>query len=404
MKLSWFGRLALALFASLALGLGMTACGGGTIAYIWVLGQQYNQIAAFKVDDYTGNLTQAPHQPFTSGGSNPVMLVVKTGGRYLYVLNQGTYDSATGNWDGAGIVEFSVGGDGSLTYEQTYQSVGSDSQWMQLDNSSSFLYILDKYSPSGDGNGSITAFSIDATTGRLFLLDNETSIPPGQKAINYWEVGGSPFMMKQEGGCLYTVNSADQTITPYSVSGNGQLSPETTGTITTPAKTITSINGSGNNIILTDAGNNQIIPYTSGGSCQLSQLAGGIIDNINGASDPTYSLITTGGTNTYLYILNQQTTSIDQTAPFSSISAFLLDPTHGLSPLNGTQIFPTGAGPVCMVEDPTNKYIYTSDHNAGTVTGKIFDPSTGQLSDLPRGSTFTAVGQAACMAISGAID
>src|SRR6202012_3204480 len=90
MKLSWFGRLALALFASLALGLGMSACGGGTIAYLWVLGQQFNQISAFKVDDFTGNLTQTPHQPFASQGTNPVMLLVKTGGRFVYVLNQGT--------------------------------------------------------------------------------------------------------------------------------------------------------------------------------------------------------------------------------------------------------------------------------------------------------------------------
>lgn len=404
MKLSWFGRLALALFASLALGLGMTACGGGTIAYIWVLGQQYNQIAAFKVDDYTGNLTEAPHEPFTTGGDTPVMLVVKPGGRYLYVLNQGTYDSSTGVQTGDGIVEFSVGGDGSLTYEQTYHSEGFVPMWMQLDNSGGFLYVLDKYSPSGDGNGSITAFSIDSTTGRLFLLPNDTSIPPGQPAINYWEVGGSPLMMEQASGCLYTVNSTDQTITPYEVSGNGQLGTVTTGTITTNANDITSINGKGNYIILTDAGNNKIIPYTTGTGCSLSILNGGIIDNISGASDPTYSFISTGGTNLYLYVLNQQTTSTDQTAPFSSISGFLLDPTHGLSPLNGTQIFPTGAGPVCMLEDPTNKYMYISDHNAGTVTGKLFDSATGQLSDLKRGSTFTAVGEAGCLAISGAVD
>src|SRR5215467_13716969 len=88
MKLSWFGRLALALFASLALGLGMSACGGGTIAYLWVLGQQYNQIASFKVDDFTGNLTQTPHQPFASQGSNPVTILVKAGGRFVYVRSE----------------------------------------------------------------------------------------------------------------------------------------------------------------------------------------------------------------------------------------------------------------------------------------------------------------------------
>ncbi len=47
----------MALVATAALGLGMTACGGGTIGYMWVLGTYYNQISGFKIDDYTGNLT-----------------------------------------------------------------------------------------------------------------------------------------------------------------------------------------------------------------------------------------------------------------------------------------------------------------------------------------------------------
>ncbi len=89
MKLSRIGRVSMALVVSVAMGLGMTACGGGTIGFMWVLGTQYNQIAAFKIDDFTGNLTTPPGSPFTSGGSNPVSLVVKPGGRYLYVINKG---------------------------------------------------------------------------------------------------------------------------------------------------------------------------------------------------------------------------------------------------------------------------------------------------------------------------
>ena len=57
MKLSRIGRVSMALVVSVAMGLGMTACGGGTIGFMWVLGTQYNQIAGFKIDDFTGNLT-----------------------------------------------------------------------------------------------------------------------------------------------------------------------------------------------------------------------------------------------------------------------------------------------------------------------------------------------------------
>ena len=408
MKLRWFGRLALALFASLALGLGMTACGGGTIAYLWVVGQQYNQIAGFKVDDFTGNLTQVPHEPFASQGSNPVTLVVKPGGRYVYVLNQGTLPSScssaatcTVHWTGSGISEFSVGGDGTLTFQQHYDSQGYQPVWLQFDGSGSYLYVLDKYSQSGDGNGSITVFSVDPTTGRLTLVLNTQSIPPGSAAPTYFEVGASPLMMKSTGSCLYTVNSADQSITPFAESSGGQLTTTTTGKIATSASGISSINGNGTYIILTDAVNNTIIPYTIGGSnCALNILNGGIKANSAGTSNPTNTLISNN--NRYLYVLNQSTTNTTVTQPFSSISGFLIDASSGLTELTGSP-YSVDSGPVCAVEDPTNKYLFISDRNAGAVTGKIFDPNTGQLSQLSRGSTFSATGLAGCLAISGAV-
>lgn len=422
MKLSWFGRLALALFASLALGLGMSACGGGTVAYLWVIGQQYNQIAAFKVDDYTGNLTQTPHQPFSVQGTNPVSIVVKAGGRFVYVLNQGTTptlpptcktDAADChlNWTGSGIVEFSVGGDGSLTYQQTFNSQGFQPVWMQFDSTNSYLYVLDKYShnyqsdPTKAGydiNGSITVFSVDPTTGRLTLVLNTQSVPPGAPAPTFWEVGQNPLMMKSLGSCLFTVNSADQTITPYSQGAGGQLVNSTTGKFTPRTIDITSINGSGNTIILTDAGNNTIVPLSSSG-CNLSSNNGGTTANLPGTSNPVYSFIATGGTNTYLYILNQSTTNTTQNQPNSSISGFLVQSTS-LAPLNAGVPFSVDSDPVCMVEDPTNKYLYVSDHNPGQVTGKLFDSTTGNLGQLSRGSTFPATGLATCEAISGAVD
>jgi hypothetical protein len=57
-----------------------------------------------------------------------------------------------------------------------------------------------------------------------------------------------------------------------------------------------------------------------------------------------------------------------------------------------------------MVEDPTNQYVYISNHNDGTVTGKTFNSTTGELAQLSKGSTFAASGLAGCLAISGAID
>jgi 6-phosphogluconolactonase (cycloisomerase 2 family) len=150
MKLSLVGRWSMALFASLALGLGMTACGGGTIGYMWVLGQEYNQIAGFKVDQYSGNLTEVPGSPFSSNGSVPVSLVIKSGGRFVYVINQGVCPTAgcgTATNTGQSIALYSVGGDGTLVFQESYVSQGYVSEWAQMDSSGTYLYVLDKYSP-----------------------------------------------------------------------------------------------------------------------------------------------------------------------------------------------------------------------------------------------------------------
>ncbi len=425
MKLSLLGRWSMALFALLALGLGITACSGGTIGYMWVLGQQYNNIAGFKIDDYTGNLTQVINAPFSANGVAPVSIVVKPGGRYVYVVNQGTCPTTgcgTGPNVNQGVALFSVGGDGTLTYELTYQTQGYNSEWAQLDATGTYLYVLDKYAPSYDatnarwdgpntnGLGAISVFSLDSTTGRLTLVTNAQT---QQNNINtpFWLVGAQPFMMKVAGSCLFTLNG-DQSITPYSIASN-QLDTVTTGNITLPTVTATSITGNSTYVIVTDnltpAGQTpsttgQIYQYTVGTSCSLSasQGGGGIrISSTNGTPNPTYATIDSTGK--YLYVLNSSNSSTATNSAYSTISGYSINPSNAeLAPLTGSP-YTVGSGPVCMAEDPTNQYFYVSNYNDGTVTGKVIDPTTGILSDLKRGSTFTAVGHAGCVAVSGAV-
>jgi 6-phosphogluconolactonase (cycloisomerase 2 family) len=413
MKFSLFGRWLMALFASMVLGLGMTACGGGTIGYMWVLGQEYNQIGGFKIDDYSGNLTEVPGAPYSSNGSMPVSLVITSGGRYVFVVNQGIGGDATKKGTGQTIALYSVGGDGTLTFQQSYQSEGYISEWAQLSSDSSFLYVLDKYSPgmdpstglfnkpNTDGRGAITVFAVDATTGRLTLVTN-ASLKINSLNIPFFEVGDSPFMMKALAGCLYTVDSGDQTVYPYAVGTAGQLVTVTTGVFDPQMENITSINGTGGDVFLTDSGSNRIFGFQSGGQCNLTALNGGSTMNTVGTSMPAYSFLESKSK--YVYVLNQSTTSTNTTTPFSSISGFTINANGELSEIVPGQTFTVGSGPVCMVEDPSSQYMYISNHNDGTITGKQFDPNTGELSQLKRGSTFPTVGQPACLAVSGSID
>jgi 6-phosphogluconolactonase (cycloisomerase 2 family) len=381
----------------------MSACGGGTIAYMWVVGQQYSQITGFKVDDYTGNLTQAPGTPYTSGGVNPVSILVKPGGRYVYVINQGVGGGPNTPETSGGIAVFAVGGDGVLTYQQTYQSQGYVPVWAQFDNTGSFLYVLDRYAPDGVGAvGSITAFAVDSSTGRLQLQTNaQNKTGPNGTNISYFPVGPSPIMAKSLGSCLLTLDS-NRTVFPYSFAGNGQLNLTTNGSQVITGSTLSSINGNGGSVYITDSGANAILSFQVGSACNLTSSGGGTTANIAGTSNPQYSLIDNSGK--YLYVLNQSTTSTTTGTPFSSISAFTINQsTQQLQQIAGSP-YPVGSNPVCMVEDPTSQYIYVSNRNDGTVSGKVIDSTTGELSNLSRGSTFTASGLGGCLVISGAVN
>jgi len=424
MKLSRIGRVSMALVVSVAMGLGMTACGGGTIGFMWVLGTQYNQIAAFKIDDFTGNLTTAVGSPFTSGGSNPVSLVVRTGGRYLYVINKG--GGATSSKSGSlpcgtsgGIAEFSVGGQGVLTFQQCFQSQGSTPVWATKDATGGFLYVLDSVAPTANCDathintaacfGDITVFSSDPTTGRLSLVVNQQVKDPNTGLqLTYFPVGQLPKMMALSGSCLFTLNSdGNQTVFPYASGSNGQLTLTQNSVINSGATRATSIISGGTSVYITDAGPantnspGQILGFSVGSSCSLASINNAQPPNISPAANPSYALV--DSKNQRLYVANQSSTNT--TTPNSSISAFLILSNASLQELPdpGNNPYPTGGGPVCIVEDPSNQYIYTSNGD-GTVTGKILDQRTGDLSNLSRGSTFTAVGQATCLAVSGNVD
>ncbi|MCU1320677.1 MAG: hypothetical protein JWM43_326 [Acidobacteriaceae bacterium] len=401
MKLSRIGRISMAFVVSVAMGLGMTACGGGTVAFMWVLGTQFNQISGFKIDNYTGNLTNIVGSPFAASGTNPVSIVVRPGGRYIYVVNQGAGKAA------GSVTEFSVGGDGILTYQASFTSQGTTPVWATIDSTGGFLYVLDQLSPDGV-NGDITVFSIASDTGRLSLVPNNAVKNASGTQLTYFPVGPNPTMMRTSGSCLFTLDAGNNTIFPYTTnSGTGQLTltNNAAGGITTQATKLTSINASASYVYLTDAGGTTdspggfILPYTVGTNCALNTLTGGSVPNLPLTQNPAYSFTDNRGR--YLYVLNQSSTNTQN--PNSTISAYTIDQTNGkLQQIpDSNNPYPVGSGPVCMGEDPTNQYVYISNNTDGTVTGKIINQNTGQLSDLRRGSTFTATGRATCLAISG---
>jgi 6-phosphogluconolactonase (cycloisomerase 2 family) len=115
-------------------------------------------------------------------------------------------------------------------------------------------------------------------------------------------------------------------------------------------------------------------------------------------ANPIYLLVESKGK--FLYVANQGN-NVQGTNTQSGLSGYVIDPTtHQLSFIAG-EPFGSGAGPQCLVEDPSDQFIYSADFNDSSVTGRVVDPNSGVLNNLRVTSTFALQGPAAWCLIDG---
>ena len=449
MKFRKFGQMALAAVVTAVLVGGTVSCRNDyTTAFLFTVGSQYNQLASYRVSYETGGLSAAPGSPYGSGGTNPVRVLVLSGGRYIYVLNNGAQQTdSSGNisYTGANISVFNVGGYGNLAFQTSYSSQGSDTIRILTDTSGKYLFALDRYVPvltSGgtftstfapqnnysstypcqgpDGKyyptGGITVFTIDSNTGRLSIVTNQqqqASTANGSVQLTYFPVGCFPVDFTLSGGYVLTADAGSstnndvQTVFPYQLNAsNGQLTltqnaPLAMGTnsmtaiSTAKASTLTGASA----VYVLDGGTNQIRSYTVGSNGILQLQSSGVTQNASTASNPTALIVDSQGK--YLYVANSGPTS-GTVNPISQITGYVIvDNTSGaLSPIAG-EPYGSGSGVSCILEDTSNQYIYTTSFNDSQITGRILDPKSGSLTLLRRGSTFNTVGNPTWCAISG---
>jgi 6-phosphogluconolactonase (cycloisomerase 2 family) len=429
MKFKKSGQIILALLVSLGLSFGLTSCVNDyTVAYLYVTGNYQGQIGAFKISNNTGNLTTIPGSPFGSGGYNPIRTVVSTTGRYIYVLNGGapTTPDANGNfgYTGANIQVFSVGGNGVLAPQTSYTSQGFGSIRIALSSTGSYLYVLDEYAPSAtdaSGNpllasttlqpglscqdssgiyhptGDITVFAVDANTGRLSLVTNNQLQTPTGGQLTYFPVGCEPIDFKVTGGFVLTADTSDpvtgnrNTVFPYSVNtSSGQLTTTQNSEFVTGATSISTIGSDAaqHYIYILDPVEDDIFYYTVGSNGLLQAVNGSPTSNSqSNAGDPI--ALTSDSKSQFLYVANAgPSSSVGQ--PNSDISAYTIASNGVLAKVAGSP-FGTDAGPQCIIEDPSNQYIFTANYDASTVAGQVLDPRSGVLTKLRNQSSYPTV-------------
>jgi 6-phosphogluconolactonase len=435
MKFRKFGQVCLALVVSLGLGFGVTSCSTDhTVGYFYAIGTQYQQISGFRIDNNLGQLTPTQNSPYSSGGVNPSKVLVTTAGKFVYVLNAGC--GSTGqiacpantpaDQTGANISLFTVGGQGGLSFQAAYTSQGNLPIAIQADASGTHLFVLDStvtdpttcpaYVPGNAASicGDITAFNIDSNTGRLSLITNQqvknsagtnlTYFPVGSSPINFFLIPSGSFIYTIEGGQKGNPNDPPQGVFVYANSG-GQLTLTQNTPISTGAIQLSYIYASSRYVYLIDAEDGttsgQILPYTVGTNGALQSLVGGQVANTGTVANPGPMIV--DHQNKFLYLTNMGP-NLTPSSEASSVSAYFIDPTTGrLTPLATSVPFGSGSSPRCILEDPSNQYLYTANYADSTITGAVINSSTGTLTTLRKATSFATTGQPTWCTASGTL-
>jgi 6-phosphogluconolactonase len=397
MKWSQYGRITLALMATLSLGLSMTACNPSfTLGFVYALSAQASpgQISTYTIDSVSGALTPAAASPYSSGGQFPVASAVDNRAKWLYVVNEVSNS----------IVQFGIGTGATLQQLNTYNTPGTYPISVTIDSQSRYLFVVDTFAPAfnaqisaGLSNGDVKApvvnppsypaanfptygcvavYPISYTDGSLGTpikdpVSGQNCFPlNGQQA----QQGSQPVGVTATGfvSYLYVADQGTHTVYGYSVNySTGVLTAISNNNYQSGVKpsAITS-DPTGRFVYVTDEYSNQLLGYDvqNDGSLQ-AMLNGPFLASLY----PDAVLIDPRGL--YLYIANYNANNV---AAYS-INAVTGNPAENPSGAG----YSTGTGPTCLaIELAYGRFIYTSNLLDNTVSGFELDPHTGNLTSV----------------------
>jgi hypothetical protein len=416
-------------------------------------------ISGFKIDHNTGRLTSINGLPVSTGGANPVRAVLTLGSRFVYVLNRGANAAGNGDCYGTGayeclnanITEFAVGGNGILTAQETFYTQGLNPFRMIVDSSGSYLMVLDHDAPDnvtasttdncaralgtlGTGTtvttcGDVTVFQINQTTGRLSLVQNSQTKDVNNQPLTYFPVPANPVDFVLSGGYILTLTATPTPTLPYvsaqyPYTGGTSVWPysynSTSGQLLVTQNSVqplginqgTAIANAGGLIYVLDnepititfngtttTAPSQILPYTTGTAGALQSEPSGVFPDDPTLANPIQVLTESKGK--YLYVANQGNNTTGNN-PESGLAGYFItnSPSYQLSYI-AEEPFGSGSGPQCIVEDPSDQYIYEANEYSNNITGRALDPNTGDLNNMRTTQTYALDGPATWCFVDG---
>jgi len=394
MKWSRYGRITLALLASLALGLSITACNPSfTLGFVYVLNTKSNpaSISAYTIDSVSGAITQVANSPFNLQQQYPIAAAVSNNDKWLYVVTE--VDNT--------VMQFNIGTDGKIYKNASYNTPGTYPIDMTMDPSSKFLFVVDTYAPGFNGvappninplqtntiptQGCVVVYPINQTDGTL-------SAPLSNGGLNCFPIG-TPTIGSQPIGItvtafvnyVYVADQGTHSIYGYSYDpSSGNLTPLAANNFQAGVKPSAIVSDpSGRFVYVTDQYQNMILGYNilSGGGLQ-SQLNGPFPTDLY----PYKMVVDPRGK--FLYVTNYNA---------NNVWAYAINPATGNPSKLSGGVYGTGTNPTCIaIESAYGRYVYTANYTDNTVSGFKLDPATGVLKQVLN-TPFPAGGHPSCI-------
>jgi 6-phosphogluconolactonase len=386
MKWNKLGRGTLASVLSLAL-VSVTACSRDyVLAYVYVTtakpasGSPNGFISAYAVDYQIGSLTPLADSPIPTG-RNPVTLVASPNGLNLYVVNH----------DDSSVGEYSIGTDGKIFLQNTYNITGSQATSVAMDAAGAFLYVTftfqlgpngqQLYSPASPGPGGVTIFPIKS--------DGSLGGPATLK------VGNNPIgvvVSRPKSGVTYAYVVDQETATSPKAQVLGFVQNSTTGALTPTPGTVITTDPTGRTVATGYGAGvvpSAIAEDPSGRFVYITDQATNVLYGNVVAADGSLVPMTNGPFATGIFPVG---ITIDPRGKFlyvanftsSTVGAYVIDAATG-TPVgsSGSAQTATDTSPTCVTIEPAlGVYLYTSNNLASDVSALKLDPHNGGLGQV----------------------
>jgi 6-phosphogluconolactonase len=278
--------------------------------------------------DLNGSMIANGSQP---AGPNPVALAIDSGGKFLFVANQGTPEPT---FAPGYLSVFSISANGMLTPVQAQvplpalqcpipQALSCPAPVaLAITPTASFLYVTDQT------QNLVFTFSVDPSTGKLLPNATLPAIPTGNAP--------SGLAMDAAGTLLYVANRDSESVSGFAIAADNSATPgalsAVAGSFATGLSPVAlAVDPSGKYLYVTDRASNDVTGF------KIKAVIGTLsaLSNSPYSSGSSPDAIAISPTNKFLYVSNGGS---------ASLSAYKIDPTSGnLIPASGT--VPTGAAP-----------------------------------------------------------